>query len=703
MKMHRRFIAVGMLLLGVVVMPDSALCQMDRHLGTHNRMKRGPKMNIAAASFFGGGGTEEFIGVMQAANGDIVAIGNSWGPPFPQQYPVSVIGPGQLWDIPLLPPGHGSIKDGPAANHPNRTGFMVFFSENLRSIRRVTRFGWGLASITGSVVTRDGGLVIGGMATRNFRAVAREAAMMNTYALSGDEEASGAYRFASTLQPGDVYVGRLNRTLDGFEWVWILEGNRHPPQKLFEGRDGDIFFDSRGVMGIMQNGRKFIDYREQTGSALVKGRMKQLHGVHPQNGNLLLGGDRHWGTGREPWRMPVLQIFTPDGRMASSFYEWPGPLVGVSFLRLVSDSAVRAAAFAPNGDVYIAGWSDGGNSVFTRSPIDLEKRARGIGFDFPSWGVEGAMSFVHIMRFNLDDPHESDHMVYCSQLQTYPNSMSAQKMIVTGTGRVAIMASSASFLVQTTTEWFRAPDQYQRETMGQERLDVRILENGWPAFQGIGGRGSHIIVFDGMMTNVYWSSAIANMRHQDMIGTRDGGIVAVGSVNGDGIEGRDASLWEYDIAYPNEFARKLVAQARASRPSAGRQVWKYLRDDTRKNLFAVVDGNDLTTDMVAELRDDINDFLFDARDFYDPQIWSNEDFTRYERIYISQLHDPYMPEDSLGILNRCLLERSFPEHIFPHPKENRPPIVNAAQETFGGGFSDGHIYLLRDVASGGAK
>jgi hypothetical protein len=44
-----------------------------------------------------------------------------------------------------------------------------------------------------------------------------------------------------------------------------------------------------------------------------------------------------------------------------------------------------------------------------------------------------------------------------------------------------------------------------------------------------------------------------------------------------------------------------------------------------------------------------------------------------------------------------LLEKGYPQYIFSAPKANRAPVLRAVQEDFGGGFSDGHIYLLQDV------
>ena len=67
--------------------------------------KEGKKLNMAAATYFGAAGAEEFTAVGIRKDGTILAMGNSWGPPFPEGIPIEVIGADAPWDVPLRIPG----------------------------------------------------------------------------------------------------------------------------------------------------------------------------------------------------------------------------------------------------------------------------------------------------------------------------------------------------------------------------------------------------------------------------------------------------------------------------------------------------------------------------------------------------------------------------------------------------------------------
>ena len=85
------------------------------------------------------------------------------------------------------------------------------------------------------------------------------------------------------------------------------------------------------------------------------------------------------------------------------------------------------------------------------------------------------------------------------------------------------------------------------------------------------------------------------------------------------------------------------------------------------------------------------------RNLYDAQAWKGIELDTVEQNLIRRLEAAAISDAELLDLNRRLLERAFPNHVFRCPKDNRPAIRNAVQEEYGGGYSDGHIYLLKPV------
>lgn len=94
--------------LAVVMFVASDGRAMDRHMNWHRRYLKGKKMSMSAATYFGAAGIEEFVGVATTSDGKVAAIGNSWGPPFPEKVKPAVLGADQLWDGPLV--GHDRFR-----------------------------------------------------------------------------------------------------------------------------------------------------------------------------------------------------------------------------------------------------------------------------------------------------------------------------------------------------------------------------------------------------------------------------------------------------------------------------------------------------------------------------------------------------------------------------------------------------------------
>jgi hypothetical protein len=671
------------------------VARADMNVGWHHRIKKGPKMDITAATFFGGTGVEEFVGVAEAPDGDVVAYGNSWGPPFPTNVGTSVLGIDNPWPVPLHPAGAEKDADGnpqpPPENNPNRTGFMAFYSPDLRQLKRVLRFGWGVASITAAEVMSDRRVVVAGVGTRGFRPLAEAAKSLKTYParrFSG----YGPYEYGGVPQPGDVYVAQLTPDLKGLEWVWILEGHRVAPERIYEGPGRTAVFECRTLKSIAPDGQTMREVMK-----FFSSDRRFLLGVGPQDGSILIGGDYHHNTGREPWRKPVLDLYTAQGEPYARFYDWHGPLVGASWFRLVSDSAVRKGCFMPNGDILVYVWSDGGNTVATQNPVDLRQGVANAGIGMSMAGANVG-SFCHLVRFNPKNYRDCSYTLWAAYLPHKPNSIIPNLLAGAPDGRVMIAGGAAGFLVQTTTRWSRATDHADviRDANGKIH-GWKLDERGWPRYLGIGGRGDFSAVFSPGFTNVLWSSCLANCQHAALRATARG-IVGVSRCRGASAnDGRKPFFETHDLADWLGFLRLLKKQGETDAPSAGRKLWPWLSEDLRKQASAFEREKDVTDEFKEDLFTELNQILAGRKDLYDAAVWQGGVFSDYERKLLTRLAAATIADEDLADLNRRLLEKAYPEHVYACPKSNRPPTLNAVQDEFGGGFWDGHLYLLEAV------
>jgi len=463
------------------VVPALAL---GRHGPWAAKFAQSPKMRLAAATFFACKADEDFVACGSQPDGTVVAFGNSWGPRSPSLARVTVLGKGDHRGLPLHPGSKATDRRGrplpPSPLDPDIAGMVVFFSKDLRRVMSVVRFEWGVANISTGRVLPDGDLLLGGVCTERFRTFAGPRLKVFTAPAEGQD--FGPVDYSERVRvPGDVYVARLGPDATSLRWAWVFEGHRSPPDALHLDPGSRVVADIRGVKRIEGDGSR-CEAVELRGSS---GRVLRLMAVSPKTGLMLRCGEKHHGTGREPWRRPLFFAHAPDGSCAWSAYDWPGPLVGHDRFRLVSDSVVRLATFDPNGEIVFYGWSDGGNSVFTRSPIDLTKPVPKSRLGMSGWGVKGAKSFAHIVRFDPETFQVKDYLFWASYMTSSPNSSKISRLLPLSNGCQAIAGASASFLVQTPNAWYKVAE-------------------GKPA----AGRGNYVTVFNRDWSNALFSSAL---------------------------------------------------------------------------------------------------------------------------------------------------------------------------------------------------
>jgi len=455
-----RWTAIG---AAFAVTLSGAMVLAGRYEGHTEKAAEGPKMRAGAATFFGGPGIEEFVAAVELPDGRIVAFGNAWGPHFPAHPETVVLGKG--WHQGLDPyGGSGKGRKAPRAEDPDAAGMIVCYAAGLRRIARIVRFDWGVASIATAAATADGkGLILTGRCTEAFRPLAAKVSVARKLPSPGGKN-TGPYEYVKGVQcTGDVYVLRMDAETGDLEWVWVLEGHRTPPEELWLESHGVVTFESYGVTRISEDGRTLKKVTEKD----LRGQVG-LRAVDPVDGSFYVGGDRNTHTGRQPWRQPYFYKYNADGEREWKIWEWPPKqcACGGSGNGLCSDSSARAAAVAPNGDILVGGWSDGGNSVFTRQPTDLGRGVGKAGLGMDSSGMKNANSLAYLMRI---DPKSFEMKAWTlwvayvpetfegARYRGAPNFANIKRLAVLANGSVAFTGGAATGLIQTPNAFYRHP------------------------------------------------------------------------------------------------------------------------------------------------------------------------------------------------------------------------------------------------------
>jgi len=498
----------------------------ERYEELTKRFANGDKMHVVAATYFGGADSEEFISAGQLPDGTIVAFGNATGPDFPAMPTPAILGHGKHQG--LNPFGANKNADkGIDHQSPDLAGMMVFYDEKLSRELRVVRFDWGVASLSLGALGADGqSLYVAGRCTAAFRDLARSAASFNVESLAeataappsagGDVNAkppkpgpgnTGPYTYNGVTCPGDVFIARLSPNGEKIEWVWLFEGLRTPPDHLWTDRQGSLYFDVAGMRRITSDGRKV----ESLNWRVSSGRAKWL-AVDPSDGGILFGGDRNTNTGFQPWRQPFLYKFDHGDKQLWKFWEWDPHVCacGGSGNGLCSDSSPQGAAFGSTGDLVVLGWSDGGNSVFTRQPTDLNKSAGSPALGMESWGMKGASSLAYMMvidpktfvqkAFTLWLAYVPDNFTD-ARFRSAPNGAGIDKFCGLADGSIGFSGGAATGLIQTPNAFYKYPGDGRRYG------------------------GEYVAVMTGKMNDLLFSSYVPGCRNIGIAPSRRGMLV----------------------------------------------------------------------------------------------------------------------------------------------------------------------------------
>lgn len=426
--------------------------------------EEGPKMSVVAATFFGGAGSEGFVSVFQMKDGTIVACGNAYGPDFSSSPSPKILGKGTYSgsaDSAVGKDKRGNLKVEEYSK--DQSGFIVFYSPDLKRIKRVLKFDWGVCNFLAVELSQDGHALIatGYCSDKALKSAAGIKAKFETDTVSPSTDGKGH----PEVGPSDAYIMRINLKpgAETIEWCKVLKNYMRAPDRIWQDDDGNIFFHMNGFVKISPDGSEFTRISEKGWAGAQAG----VRGIDPSDGSYFFGGDRNTNTGQEPWRQPFLYKYDDSGEKVWKLWEWSpkGLRDGVGTDDgLVSDSSIKDVQIAPNGDLLMIGWSDGGNSVFTRQPYDVEQSVGKQQGPFTIWGMQSASSLAYVLRIDPETFEQkawSYWMAYVPEnyhaprYRGAPNATSINLMRVLENNNVVIMGTSATGLISTPNAFFK--------------------------------------------------------------------------------------------------------------------------------------------------------------------------------------------------------------------------------------------------------
>jgi hypothetical protein len=474
-------------------------------------------MKPAAATFFGGEDPEEFVAVGVLPDERIVAFGNAWGPTFESPKKPLVMGKGKHRGLEAITTDRKGRKK-VARQSPDAAGMIVVYKPGLKGLDKVARFDWGVASLSTGAVSTDGkGLILAGRCTDAFKTVGKYAKVQRGVKTPGGGK-FGPYKYDGVTVGGDVFVMRVDAKSAKPEWVVLLQGHRRPADEIYQDEKGNVYVEINGVKRISADGKDVTDLWGKGFGGRVG-----LRAVDPESGAIYYGGDRNTNTGREPWRQPYLHKISSEGEKIWTTWAWNPKRVGSDKYRLVSDSAAREGAVAPNGDILVVGWSDGGNSVFTRQPYDLDKPAKNKGLGMSSWGMKNANSLAYILRLDPKTQEQKAWTLWLAYIpddfnsprhRNAPNGCNIKEITVLRDESIGIVGGAATGLIQTPHSFFK----YQRD----------------------GGKfgGPYVAVLGPKLSRIRYSSYLPGCHDLALAPTKDGVAVTSRSDGGGGRMGK---------------------------------------------------------------------------------------------------------------------------------------------------------------------
>jgi hypothetical protein len=392
-------------------------------------------VEVLAATFLGGSGTEWLASGGFQPNGTVVLVGNVLGSTFDLPDPVGVIGtdrpaPADPEPIPVLEKGKPKIKDGkpvyqrPTWRDEGVTAFVAVYSADLKRRISVHRLPWTAGAATAAAIGPDGSIYVAGRATDGIVSLGGDVAELP--AMEPLEKKN-----SDRARCHHAFLAKLSADAKKAVWVRHVRGPSAAPT-VDVTADGRVRFGA-GHLHILDAAGKAVT------TVTVPGGLRTTSSVRQQDGQIAVGGEHHWSTGREPWRCPTLNVHNPDGSLKHQFYDWGGQYVGLDNCRQVSDTSVRYVTHDRDGGILMYMWSDGGNSVAVTQPFDVREPVGLRGLGLTTAGA-GALSVSYLVRLDPQDYHVTSWTVWVGNdrpPRNRPNSTWVEQLTRTSDGSLA--------------------------------------------------------------------------------------------------------------------------------------------------------------------------------------------------------------------------------------------------------------------------
>ncbi len=429
MNLHRRVLSCSLLVF--TILTPSTQANRFRRYTAHYKAPPNP-VSVEIATYLGSEGSEWLSGGGFLSDGTVIAGGTSWGPSLKiHGSKAKLIGKedSKAPDEPEIKKDRKGREVLPGWRHQNGTPFISWISSDLKSVEKVVRFPWRTGPATSVRVFNDE-IYIAGMA---------------------------GPQFDSAIESVHISQGSTNSTERGFVLKLDSVGQDLLWAKTFP-------HPGKGVQIRVHNDRILVEgahvYAFDTHGTLQEyspapPASKWRRAVSPVDFSYCFGYDRNTRTGREPWRQPCLHIAPSEeerekGAEGRNLYQWNPKLVGSNKYRLVSDSSIRNMYYTDDGMLWAVGWSDGGNTVLRKLPLDLDKGTPFKGLGFSAWGA-GVLSLAHIIKINPKTYEVLNQTLWCGFLsgKDKPNSVKIDSFSIATDGSVLMAGASAFGLIQT--------------------------------------------------------------------------------------------------------------------------------------------------------------------------------------------------------------------------------------------------------------
>lgn len=395
-------------------------------------------VKLTTASWLGGPFDDQIVAVEIAPDSSIVLAGNGAAVQFPGVKP-TILGAAGTFDKAAAPPPPPTDpkKKAPKWQHPSTHGFVVRLSADGTKVLSHTRFGYGAATVRKMRLDGKGNIVV--LAAANDRL--------------------------------DLGVGATDK---GTFVVGLGPDAGKPTKLIAHPNTMDFGVDSNGEVVVLTKAkltRYSADGKTAKWTATWKSHGDNRPGavtISPDTGVAAVTGYGMTHTGKEPYKDPYGYGFDRDGNQVWAIWN-PDPKKekdakfssdDLKCNGLMADTTGHAASAGSGGKIFFMLFADGGNSVCTRDPLDVDKPLEksvfaGVHQAGPGHGFKGASKTSVIFRIDSQKGTLEKGTWMSAWLSPQrANGLGIDAAASDGTGRQFLVGNSASGC-PTAKPWYQ--------------------------------------------------------------------------------------------------------------------------------------------------------------------------------------------------------------------------------------------------------